>query len=81
MSLKIVIIKNTRDSLIERELSIISLSTIANISENSFIFANIELSLARELENAKKTSLANNTLLDINLLDLVISPRSILTIE
>ena len=79
--LKIVVIKNTRDSLIERELFIISLSAIVNINKNLLILANIELLLARKLENAKETSLANNTSLDINSLDLVISSHSILTIE
>ena len=79
--LKIVAIKNTRDSLIERELFIISLSAIVNINKNLLILANIELLLARKLENAKETSLANNTSLDINSLDLVISSHSILTIE
>ena len=79
--LKIVVIKNTRDSLVERELFIISLSAIINISENLLILANVRLSLTRKLENAKETSSVNNTLLDINLLDSVISPRSILIIE
>ena len=79
--LKIVVIKNIRDSLIERELFIISLSAIVNINKNLFIFANIEFLLTRKLKDAKKTSLVNNTLLDINLLDLVILSRSILIIE
>ena len=79
--LKIVVIENTRDSLAERELFIISLSAIVNINKNLLILANIELLLARKLENAKETSLANNTSLDINSLDLVISSHSILTIE
>ena len=81
LSLKIVIIENIRDPSAERELFIISLSTIINTSENLLIFANIELSLARELKNAKETSLVNNTSLNIDSLDLVISLRSILTIE
>ena len=83
--LKIVVIKNTRDSLIERELFIISLSAIINISENLLIFTNIEFSLARELEDTKEISSASNTSLDINssntLVNLVILSRFILTIE
>ena len=81
LSLKIVVIKNTRDSLAERELFIISLSAIINISKNLLIFANIELSLARKLEDTKETSLVNNTSLNIDSLDLITSSRSILTIE
>ena len=80
-SLKIVVIKNTRDSSAEKELFIISLSAIINMSENSLILANIELSLARELEDIKEISSVNNTSLDINPPDLVILSRSILIIE
>ena len=60
--LKIIIIENIWDSSAERELFIISLFIIANISENLLILANIKLSLTRELENAEKTSLANNVM-------------------
>ena len=85
LSLKIVVIKNIRDSLIERELFIISLSAIVNISENLLIFANIELSLARELEDTKKIFSASNTSLDIDSsntsIDSVILSHFILTIE
>ena len=79
--LKIVVIKNTRDSSVERKLFIISLSAIVNINRNLLILADIKFSLARKLEDAKKISLVNNTLLDIDLLDSVISSRSILIIE
>ena len=83
--LKIVVIKNTRDSLIEREFFIISLSVIVNISENLLIFTNIELSLTRELEDIRKISSASNTSLDINSfntsVDLAILSRSILIIK
>ena len=79
--LKIVAIKNTRDSSIERELFIISLSAIVNTSENLLIFANIKLLLTRKLKDAKETSSINNTSLDINPLDSTILSRSILTIK
>ena len=79
--LKIVAIKNTRDSLIERELFIISLSAIAKTSKNLLILASIELLLAYKLKDAKETSSVNNTSLDIDSLDSVISSRSISTIE
>ena len=79
--LKSIVIKNTRDSLVERELFIISLSAIINISKNSLILINIKLSLTRELKDAKKTSSANKTLLNIDLLDLVTLSHSILTIK
>ena len=51
------------------------------MNRNLLILANIELLLTRKLKDAKETSLANNTSLDIDPLDSVILSRSILTIK